>query len=532
MNPGMFDFLKKKLSKRPYNSIKETRPESQLTKETSDMYDCVPYKMWKGTYITYSKGWFLYVNENGASPISHARAIQFECDFCRSMISYNNMKGGYPLEFVPPRTYQVDALLKNKKEHVEPSGDLVIPARIGAYKITQIVENAFLKCNGITSIKLPSTIKKLCKNAFVDCKKLDRIDFGCEITDIEKSAFDGTPFYKKQTKAGLLIINNVLLKASEDISGEVVIPENVVSISGKAFEGCKKITSVTIHKNVKRIDYLAFSGCDLLEEVVFEDGFDFKNTDNSIFRMCKSLRNIQIPEGTKNVFTFENCASLKEILVPEGVKEMYSFNGCESLEKVNIPESVKTVYKEGFSGTAIYKAFMDSDETGLYIDNWLIDFKAPQNGVLNIRPGTVGIAGYSRPDIDSRTRTLVHGYVQKINLPDSLKYIGLNAFRYCPISEINLPDSLLEISDHAFAFTKLKKVTIPGSIKELNTQHFWYCSELEEIVFKGNTKMSGFVGSKTIEKPWDDNIVLGIPEDRSVKHKKKYNVPIMLTWLN
>ena len=60
------------------------------------------------------------------------------------------------------------------------------------------------------------------------------------------------------------VIENGVLTRYVGPGGDVVIPDGVTSIGGRAFHNCKSLTSVTFSASVTSIGNEAFSGCRLL----------------------------------------------------------------------------------------------------------------------------------------------------------------------------------------------------------------------------------------------------------------------------
>lgn len=73
------------------------------------------------------------------------------------------------------------------------------------------------------------------------------------------------------------------------------------------------------------------------------------------FRKCKSLKEIEIPNGIKEIpyGLFSDCTNIRSIKLPEGLKWIgYSaFEGCYSLKVLEIPGSVKRLAGDTFDET-------------------------------------------------------------------------------------------------------------------------------------------------------------------------------------
>ena len=121
--------------------------------------------------------------------------------------------------------------------------------------------------------------------------------------------------------------------------GDVVIPEEVVSIDGGAFHSCKSLTSVTIPNSVIRIGDSAFFNCTSLTTVKIPDSVTYIGPYS--FESCELLKSIKIPEGVKRIATctFKNCTSLETVTIPDSVRTIgdFAFKNCTSLESMSIP---------------------------------------------------------------------------------------------------------------------------------------------------------------------------------------------------
>lgn len=130
-------------------------------------------------------------------------------------------------------------------------------------------------------------------------------------------------------------------------STHVVIPDTVTidgikykitSISKNAFKNNKKITKVTIGKNVKTIGSSAFSGCSKLKTVVF--GKNVTTIGSKAFYNCKKLKSITLNAKLKTIGdkAFYKCTSLTRINIPGKVDKIgkQAFYGCKKLKNITI----------------------------------------------------------------------------------------------------------------------------------------------------------------------------------------------------
>lgn len=164
-------------------------------------------------------------------------------------------------------------------------------------------------------------------------------DGSVSITDIDTTSTSVTipSFVEKDGKTyKVKEVSNVL--AGSDVK-EVQIEDGIEKVSAGAFEGCKKLVSVTIPSSVKTIGDAAF-----------------KNTT--------ALKEVTIPEGIKQIGKEVFAGSgIKQIKIPSSVTEIgqKAFAGS-ALTSVSIPK-VKTIGKEAFKGAPLTKVTLGSTKT-------------------------------------------------------------------------------------------------------------------------------------------------------------------------
>ncbi|MDD6071677.1 MAG: leucine-rich repeat protein [Clostridiales bacterium] len=149
-------------------------------------------------------------------------------------------------------------------------------------------------------------------------------------------------------------------KASEDMSGDVVIPETVkingvtytvTSVADNAFKNNKKIKKVVIGNNVKVIGENAFMGCSNLQSVTM--GKNVTTIKAKAFYKCTKLKKITIPSKVNKIGkqAFYGCKNLKTITIKTtrlSNKNVGSkaFKGIHSKATIKIPKKKFSAYKK------------------------------------------------------------------------------------------------------------------------------------------------------------------------------------------
>lgn len=130
------------------------------------------------------------------------------------MINNSNLQSDMDNKWLTIETDGQNVVLKKCSK--EANGEIIVPDGV-----TLINVYAFISCSGITSIKLPNSLKKIFSGAFARCSGLSSI----------------------------------------------VIPASVEIITSGAFRDCKNLTSINIPDRT-RIKNGAFSGCDGIKEII------------------------------------------------------------------------------------------------------------------------------------------------------------------------------------------------------------------------------------------------------------------------
>lgn len=213
----------------------------------------------------------------------------------------------------------------------------------------------------------------------------------------------------------------------------------VTSIGSYAFDGCSKLTSLTIPNSV------IFIG------------------DNS-FRRCNGLTTVTIPNSVISIEhnAFNGCSGLTAITIHNSVTSIghNAFNGCSGLTTVTIPNSVTSIGKFAFYGCS-----------GLI--NILVD---GGNGSYSSIDGIL----YNK---DASELVCCPGAKETTHIPNSVTTIGDNAFNGCSrLTSVTIPNSVTSIGNYAFyGCNGLPTVTIPNSVTSIGDQVFGGCSGLKSI---------------------------------------------------
>ena len=158
------------------------------------------------------------------------------------------------------------------------------------------------------------------------------------------------------TKNGTVEYTKSLSKNSTKISVPATVKINgitykVVSIAKNAFKNNKKVTEVTIGKNVKTIGANAFYGCKKLKTVSL--GKNVTTVGEKAFYKCSSLKKVTLPAKVNKIGkqSFYGCKDLKNIIIKTtkltkknvGSK---AFTGINKKATIKVPKNKEKAYQK------------------------------------------------------------------------------------------------------------------------------------------------------------------------------------------
>lgn len=178
--------------------------------------------------------------------------------------------------------------------------------------VTEIPNYGFYRCKDLKSVDC-CNLTSIGAFAFFDCSNLISFTIPNNITEIERDAFQGTPWLtKKQEENPLVVVSNILIDGKM-AKGDITIPDTVASISIEAFNTCLTITSIVVPNSVFTMGMGAFRACQNLVSADLQCRIDCLPAQ--IFYNCSSLENVIIPDSITDIgtYAFYGCSNLMSI---------------------------------------------------------------------------------------------------------------------------------------------------------------------------------------------------------------------------
>lgn len=215
------------------------------------------------------------------------------------------------------------------------------------------------------------------------------------------------------------------------------------------------VKSITIPNSITGIFVQAFNNCVNLETIIFEENSNIEEIYDNAFANS-AITTVTIPKSISVLYdaAFANCSKLTEVLYEEGIQLTEikaTFMGCSALRSIFIPKTVKKLTNCTFDGcTSLQTVTFEENSVLTRIEDWVF-----------------------------RNTTSL----ESINLPDSLTYIGKEAFTSSAISSINIPNNVTYLGESAFKDSGIMSINIPSKLENINERVFSGCSNLITVSF-------------------------------------------------
>ena len=443
--------------------------------------------------------------------------------------------------------------------------------------VTGLCEGAFLRCDGLSAVRLPDGLISIGDSAFSHCTGLMDVSIPDSVTYIGYGAFEDSGIYNAFNFDGnVFYIDNALIRASENLSGEYAIKEGTTAIAEAAFANARELTDVVVPNSIKVIARRTFDECVSLRKVVLSDGLKVIG-DRAFFNCCK-LTDLTIPSSVTEIGTvafystalervdlpqnltvishglFEN-SSLKEINIPETVTYIgFEAFADSELKSVYIPASVEKIEDDAFGGRYSLEKITVSPENKNYASDGSGALFTKDMRTLIMLPDGTTITEYTIPDgVYTVYPWAIDGKVEVVNVPASVDECA-DAFHGNWLTAVNVdpanknyasdeygvlynkemtellcypngsprdryrvPDGVTAISDYSITNTALNVISLPASL--MYSPHFDRYDSLALIYFRGNKDQWN-----NIKNEWGDGhsdscapVIIGrdIPEDEA-----------------
>ncbi len=395
-------------------------------------------------------------------------------------------------------------------------GEIVIPS-----SVTTIGSSTFEGCNGLTKTNYTGTIADWCRIKF------------------------GDSYANPMCYSANLYINDVEVK-------DLVIPNDVDTISNYAFLGCSSLTSVTIGNSVTSIGEWAFIWCDSLQSITWNAIHcnDFANNSTPFFYkydsyyidgsapqitelvfgdsvqyvpayLCTGMTNLKtisvhtVTPPTCGSNCFSNVSRSIPVYVHARSVDIYKkANEWRNFTNIQgFPEEYATITCHASNGTIMGGGKLIKGDTctltvtpdyGYYFVQWSDgntenprSFVITQDSTFTARTDIMksGQCGDNLYWELVRDTLIITGSGKMYDYTES--HLSEWYVSNRKIAQLVLPDGLTHVGNYAFAnCSGLTSVTIPNSVTTIKDKAFYNCSRLASVTI-GNSAST--IGSSAFE---------------------------------
>lgn len=316
-------------------------------------------------------------------------------------------------------------------------------------------------------------------NVLYECNLTGTVVVPENVTKIKATAFSNkTNIIKVVLPEGLKTIGTNTFIGCTSLE-EVIIPESVEAIEDQAFFGCKKLKKINLPKNLKRLCIKAFTdsgleSVDLPEHPDYVGSYVFANSQ---------LHQVTIPANFPlTMAMFDECKNLEtvtfkgtDIKVP-GI----CFRLCENLKSIDL-SSIKAIGKGGFSGCKS----LDFDV--LPKDIRVNDSAFSGCGIKHITVENLNSIEGTK-EVFYRCHQLTEAVIEVrgANIPQDTKEIPQTLFSHCTslekVSFTGMDSKITSIGYGAFDYTDLKEFEVPENVTKISNYAFFNTRQLTKIV--------------------------------------------------
>ena len=392
------------------------------------------------------------------------------------------------------------------------ASEMVVPDRLGRYRVTEIDSYAFANCQGMTSLSLPNSLTNIGIGAFYECNRLTDVTIPDSVTHIDSYAFygcsalTGIALSERIENIGTRVFEGCTALTTATVPATAIhaLPADNISsvtvnggtsIGEDAFLNLKSLTDITIAPSVEVVDKKAFRGCENITTATIP-----ASAASAIPK--SSLTHVVINGGTHIAErAFEYCNYLLSVTLPPSLTSIgnAAFIGCYKLAEIYNLSSIAIAKGSHDNGCIGQYALSIHTSTSEMPKTWIDEegYLFYEDGDLCYLLGFTGApTELSLPEDCNGKSYIIREYafymdsgITAITFPEGVTAIEANAFAHCRgLTEISFPKSLVSVGERAFfECDELKEISFEKGITTIGRFAFDESYKIERVLFNGTT---------------------------------------------
>lgn len=225
--------------------------------------------------------------------------------------------------------------------------------------VETIYANAFYDCHNLEDITFHSGLQKICSCAFLGCSKLRSVKIPGSVSSVEEEAFSGCKSLKEVIiEEGVEILQYASFGYCTELTS-IYIPNSIESAIN-SFVGCQKLTSVYLPDlsicyygriGLFESQYNLYVDNIKVENIIVPD--EIISISDYAFFGCVSLKTVETSNSVISIGyrAFQNCKGLTSVTIGNNVTSIdaYAFYGCSALTSVSIGNGINNINSEAFA---------------------------------------------------------------------------------------------------------------------------------------------------------------------------------------
>ena len=337
--------------------------------------------------------------------------------------------------------------------------------------VTEIGEKAFGSCDSLSEVIFGNNIERIEDSAFLSCKRLYNIELPNTIKHIGQWGFAGTGYYNKTENwdNDVLYIGNYLIQAGNIDIDSYEIRQGTICIADGAFQHQTTIQNFEVPDSVKYVGKYAFDNTGYYNNA--------ENWEDGVLYAGKCLIKAKYNNGA-NYIIKPNTVCIAD----EAFKDSYYFS-------IHIPDTVVYIGDLAFSCCNLSEIIIPGD----------IEYIGKRFLFYNYFLERISINGnndFYKSDgnclIDIRNKTLLTGCINSVIPSDgSVVCIEDYAFYRSELQNIVIPNTVRYIGNNAFDSSSLQNLFISDGLIHIAREAFYDCNELEMVVLSNTIQYIG-----------------------------------------